>query len=58
MPLVDLSKNWSGCNESLLDETTLASIKGHIVMVNQTGNCSIYEKAESITVCYYVYLLN
>ena len=52
MPLVDLSEKWSGCNGSLIEETASVSIKGHIVMVNQAENCSIYERAKSVMVWY------
>ena len=55
MPLVDLSEKWSGCNGSLIEETASVSIKGHIVIVNQAENCSIYERAESVVVCHSVY---
>ena len=47
MPLLDLS-SWNACEVSQPEET--ASFMGHIVMVNQKGNCSIIEKAQTIEV--------
>jgi len=43
--------------EDLAAELT-AAIKGHIVLVSQKGNCTFIEKAETVEVCSFKYVVS